>query len=829
MNRLSFAPWRVALALLSAGLSLGADTAPAPRTDLQGDPLPAEAVARMGSGRLRQELMRQFAFAPDGRSLVTSGRGGLRVWDAATGKLLRRLPFAIFTGYTFAFTPDGLAVALSPTRTRAAAVEVFDPADGKLVRRTELAGGDKFVYSLAFSPDGKRLAGWHNGPVLVYDVAAGREALRIALPAGARARSITFAPDGKSLAVCDYDGAVRLYDAGSGKELRSIRSTAEKISGTGFSPDGRWLVTFTWDDKGRRPGPCSVWDTATGEERHRLKGPVQGAAFSPDGKQLALGRENQGLVLWDLAAGKESRRFAATGTFGGITFSPDGKTVAASGGGWAGTVRLWDVATGRLLPASADPALDMVDDLHFSADGRRVFGSAATVVVWEPLIGREVRRYPAPPPASVFCALSPDETLIAAGGGSDILLSDARTGKEVRRLRGHEKEVWGVLFLPGGRLASRGGDGTCRVWDLASGRQLHRLTEGDRWVKFDAAPDGRLLATATDQPGPGGEYEVVLWDLTTGRARTRLPLGGEQSASRVAFSPDGRLVAAALTYPGRGGPGPIRVWEAAGGREVRYCKGSEAWAQSMAFSPDGRAIATGCFDGGLRLWELASGRLRHTFAGHEGQMLSVAFSPDGRLLAAASAEAPVYVWDVTGAYGPRQAAPTAAELGRCWEELAGEDAAAAFRAVRRLAGTPAAAVPFLRERLKPVAAVPPERVRRLLADLDATDFTTRRRAETELEELADVAAPELRKALAASPSAEARRALRKALDGLGTLSPARLRAVRAVEALEWVGTPEAARLLDELARGAPGATLTTEAAAARDRLKAAGRRGGAER
>ncbi len=829
MTRLSLAPWPAALALLGSGLAPAADTAP--RTDWQGDPLPAEAVARMGSGRLRQELMFKFLFSPDGQFLVSGGRGGLRVWDAGTGKLLRRLPLELMGGFTFGFTPDGLAVAVPPFgavdggKAKPGVVRVLDPASGKEVRRTELAGSAKFFSTLALSPDGKRLAATPNGPVLVYDTATGREALRIELPAGARARSfgLVFAPDSKSLAVCDYDGAFRLYDAGSGQELRAIRPAGEKISGTGFSPDGRRLLTFTWDGKTQRPGPCAVWDLATGEERHRLDGRVRGAAFAPDGKHLALAREHQGLVLWDLAAGKEARRFAPSGTFGGVTFSPDGQTVAATGSGFTGAIRRWDVATGRVLPGSADPTVEMVYDLHFSADGQRLFGSAPTVIAWGPLTGRELRRYPAPPPASVFCALSPDETLIADGDGNDIRLCEARTGKELRRLKGHEKEVWGVVFLPGGRLASRSNDGTCRVWDLAGGRQLHRLTEGDRWVKMAPSPDGRLLATATDVPGPAAEYEVVLWDLATGRARRRLPLGGEQSASRVAFSPDGRFVAAALTYPGRGGPGPILVWDAATGRERRFFKGARAWAQSLAFSPDGRALATGGFDGGLHLWELASGRRRHSFVGHEGQMLSVAFSAEGRLLATASADAPVYVWDVTGAYGPKRPGPTADELGRCWEALAGADAEAAFRAIRRLAGSPGAALPFLRERLMPATAVPPERLRRLLADLDAADFAARRRAAAELEELADVAAPELRRALGKPPSTEARRALRRALEGLDTLTPARLRAGRAVEALEWMATPEAARLLEELARGAAGATLTAEATAARDRLRKLGK------
>jgi WD40 repeat protein len=815
---------RAALTLLSVGFTFGADPAHGPRTDLQGDPLPAEAVARVGSGRLRHgRPVSGVAFSPDGKSLVSGGAGRLRVWDTASGRLRRTIPLEGYGEFAFTCTADGLVVANAPQATVLMTVQVFD-AEGKVRSRAQLRR--QCPVKLALSPDGKRLAVIGSDAVWLHDAATGREALRV--PLGEKkplAREAAFAPDGKSFALWDYNNAntVRLYDAGDGKELRALRHGEGHASGARFSPDGRWLVCLN-----AYPEACSVWDGTTGKVRQRPKGPggdIQCAAFSTEGRYLAMAGQRGKLALWDLTAGKEVRRFAtAAYRFTDLAFSPDGKALAAASE--EGVIWLWDVASGRVLPGSADPAIEITHRLRFSADGRRLLGEASLPIAWGPLTGREARRYTGRPLPSQVFQVSPDETLIAVADVGDVRLWEAGTGKEVRVLKGHEGRVSDLLFLQGGRLASDGMDGTIRVWDVKTGRQLHKLTDrGDPMLWLTASSDGRWLAAATSLRGPRGVCEVLLWDLGTGREHRRLPLGREDGATQLAFSWDSRFLAAVGGRSRPGGPREIKVWDAGSGKEWRSFEGLKEWECSVAFSPDGRTLATGGFECSLCLWELATGRRRHAFAGHENQVFSVAFSPDGRLLASSSVEAPVYVWDMTGAHGPKRPAPAAAELGRCWDELAGEDAEAAFRAVRRLASSPSVTLPFLRERLKPAAAVPPERLRRLLADLDGADFAARRRAAAELEGLADAAATELRKELEKSPSAEARRALKRALDGLDTPTPARLRAIRSVEALEWMATPEAARLLDELARGAPGATLTAEAAAARDRLRKFGKTG----
>ena len=134
-------------------------------------------------------------------------------------------------------------------------------------------------------------------------------------------------------------------------------------------------------------------------------------------------------------------------------------------------------------------------------------------------------------------------------------------------------------------------------------------------------------------------------------------------------------------------------------------------------------------------------------------------------------------------------------------------------------GLVAQAVPFLQERLKPVAAVDGKRLAQLIAHLDSDEFTARQKATEALERLGDLAVPALEKALAGKPALEMRTRIERLLETADRMPPPEvLRSLRAVEALEHAGTPEARQRLEALAKGADGARLTREAQAALQRL-----------
>jgi WD40 repeat protein len=620
------------------------------RTDLFGDPLPAGVLARMGSGRLRHGEWCSIAFAPDGRSLISYG-SSLHIWDVATGKSRRHFDFGTFFIHTLAFSRDRLILVSSQPEDGVMA-QTLNPLTGEIqprfVRRESNWGG-----RASFSPSGDRLAVAVGNRVRVLDSSTGAEICQCAVP-GRCVYDVKFSLDGQRLVVCEYTHHVYLFSALDGKKVLELKHARNEIVQASLSPDGRSLAVIG-AGRGRNlqdpPAEVSIWDLDTEKERHRLKTPgdlVFCLAFSPDSRLLATGCRHPDLVVWDVATGREVRRFTTSNFNTNVAFSPDGKVVAAVSSANDGAIRLWDVATGRVLPGSADPLGSRVVDLHFQADGKRLLGAGAMRLAWDPVTGRELHRYPHLPDTSWYHPLSPDGTLLATADPDGTLrIWEAATGKPVRAWKGHEGWVSYLLFSADGRqLYSWCEDGSLGAWDVTTGHELHWFRTPRRTAqRLEVSPDGALLAAA--RAGSGiGPLQVVLWDLRTGNEKIRLDMELEGVAMQLAFSPDSRLVAAVGGNLRVGHSATLRVWETNGGRSRYFNVLPTADLVSVAFAPDGRTLAAGARDGRIFLWELATGQKRGELLGHEKAILSLAFSPDGRLLAAASPEAPAYVWDL---------------------------------------------------------------------------------------------------------------------------------------------------------------------------------------
>src|SRR5439155_12754747 len=232
------------------------------------------------------------------------------------------------------------------------------------------------------------------------------------------------------------------------------------------------------------------------------------------------------------------------------------------------------------------------------------------------------------------------------------------------------------------------------------------------------------------------------------------------------------------------------VVDVATGREIRRLTNpSDAHDQTVtcvAFSPDGRTLAwAGPEDGSIQLVEIATGRKRHQLAGHRGRVQSLAFAPGGEFLVSGAYDTTALVWNLAGPLNSEQRGRLSERtLLSCWEALAKEDASLAYSALRKLTADPRRSVPFFARRLRPAAALDQRLLARLIDDLDSDEFAVREKATKELHELGEDVFPELRKALEAKPSNEVRSRIAQVMEKPEGWSPQRLRALRAIEALE---------------------------------------------
>jgi hypothetical protein len=261
----------------------------------------------------------------------------------------------------------------------------------------------------------------------------------------------------------------------------------------------------------------------------------------------------------------------------------------------------------------------------------------------------------------------------------------------------------------------------------------------------------------------------------------------------------------------------VRLWDATTGQDIGVLTPPGPSADEIALSPDGQLLAVGGA-GGIQVWETATCQEVVRWKGHRGRVQSLLFAPDGKTLVSVGQDTTALVWDVAGRLEARDGPPAAKELDALWDDLGAADAAKAWRAVRALAAFPEASAPFLKGRVKAAEPADPRRLGRLIADLDAEDFAEREKATHELTEQGRQAVPALRAALAAGPSAEARQRIEALLAKSVTPNGEPLRALRAVCALEWMGTAEAKEALRAVAGGAPAAAPTEAAAAALGRL-----------
>jgi WD40 repeat protein/class 3 adenylate cyclase len=598
-------------------------------------------------------------FLSDGKTLVTgTTTNTLSFWNAATGTKLESYGPAPADGAATAraCSPDGrwLATAtctLPPQGASQPMTWQLQLWDRVTQRDFSFRGRCGAVASLAFSPDGKRLAaGLDAQPgasaardVLVWDLATRRE--RVLRGHTSRIWSLTLSQDGGMLAAGGEDGTLRLWHLSApraGTVLRAGRGAVESVS---FSADSSRLaaVVLAAGNKQGSPSEVKLWEVATGRRTAQRVGLTDAlrASFSPQGAILAIAGLDGSVRLWGLRAGRQIGQLDGhTGLVRHLSFSPDGRTLATAGAD--GTIRCWDIRA-ALMPEILQESRRPIRGVLFSRDGSKLvaFGDDGVLRVRQTKTLQELDRLRVGND-SPYLELSPDARTVAMARKNDVWIYDIPS-RHVSRLVGPGGQVTALAFSPDGKTLVAGSSNALELCDLPEkrGRLLPR-----RGTVYSLAftPDGSTLAAeGFDQPGgkasaPGAfDWTIRLWDVPKGQEMQPIRVGREVS-SRVTFSPDGRTAAAGT---GRS----LTLVDLASGR-ARSIPGDDQLVQCVTFSPDGRTIATGGDSGAVRLWDVATrqevGVLRPASTGSAVGV--VAFSPDGSTLVAGCDDGTIWLW-----------------------------------------------------------------------------------------------------------------------------------------------------------------------------------------
>jgi len=542
-----------------------------------------------------------------------------------------------------AFSPDGTVLASGCDDET---VKLWDVATGDILRT--LTGHSDWVRSVAFSPDGALLASASDDETVnLWDVATG-DVLRTLTGHSDWVRSVAFSPDGTLLASASDDGSVKLWNVGTGQSVRSFDGHEGAVYSVAFSPDGVLLASGSAD------GTVKLWNVVAGEETRALlghTGAVRAVAFSPDGHLLASGSEDETVNVWEVATGEILRTSGErSGTVRSLAFSPDGSmlafAVSMSGGiaPTAMTLSLWDL-DGEEEPQPLSDLMDSALCIAFSPDGALMAVGPdenpwveAIITLWDVDARETLRTFGGPGHRGGVHSVSFDrngDLLASASADGTIGVWDVATGKVLRTLTGHSDWVRSVAFSPdGGLLASASDDATLRLWDPRTGELVRTMTGHTDWVHSVAfSPDGTLVASGSD------DETVKLWDVETGEVIDTL-LDHTDRVRSVAFSPDGRLLASGSDDE------TVDVWSIETGTLVRTFSDHDDSVRSVAFSPDGTLLASGSQDETVKVWSVEAGTLVRTLSDHTDVVRSVTFSPDGALIASASEDGTLKLWTV---------------------------------------------------------------------------------------------------------------------------------------------------------------------------------------
>jgi len=569
-----------------------------------------------------------LAFSPNGEVLAAAGRRGIALWDVAQCLVSghpQSQPLADVTiGQCVAFRPDGEVLASGHAD---GSIVLWSLASRRQLGEPLLLEGAERseVRSLAFSPDGTRLASATKGAVALWDGLDGIAVRTLLTGHGEEVHSLAFSPSGGLLLAVGGEGQSGITQSSDRITAWDVATRQHKTTSL-FREDGHLLSVAVSPNGemvavGHEAGHVTILKVPNVKHRGlwaddfaeviRLVGHtnnVVGLAFRSNGRMVSAGRDGK-IIFWNIVSRHRLGRplGSQTAVVTSLAFSPDGQTLAT--GSTKGHVLLWDVAGHRLIDKQITIGEREIEYLAFSRDGGVLVAlESRRIVLWDTVNHCPIQDYPTDLPRDI----------------SKLALSRS------------------------GMLALGRADGSILLWDVRERRSLGDPlvcpSEGISALAFSM--DGTLLASASYGVGS----PITLWELTT-RRPVDLPLSDHRgNIAPIGFTQKGDVLVSAS---GESYNRTITLWDVVNRQQLSQRVTTRANIETFACSPSGTTLALGGADGSLVFWDIAGRQpLGKPFAAHDGAVTSLAFTSDGRTLASGSARGRdlqgggLMMWDV---------------------------------------------------------------------------------------------------------------------------------------------------------------------------------------
>ncbi|MHB8863698.1 MAG: WD40 repeat domain-containing serine/threonine protein kinase [Pirellulaceae bacterium] len=548
------------------------------------------------AGRVLQELtspdqsLTAVAVSATGQRLAASRWDNrLGVWNLPQGNLIVDTTIETAASAELRFLGDGDRL-VSTDWTGIG--KIWDVANGRATHTVTIhpsAPDFERHARYAWTHDGRIVAtAGIGGEIRVMDVERDVVCASIPVPE-VRIIGLRLTPDEQHLAWATADGQLRVLNIQSQQVVRSVQLPVTAIVCADFTLDGETIATFDETQQGQ------LWNVVSNECLASIDGlAAESCRFTEDGRRVVVTGPRGLLEIWQPFVRPAVNPAGHARETWSVAFSPDGRLLAS--GSDDETVRIWNVSDAteqRVLRGHRAT----VTDVAFSPDGQTLASASldGSVKLWRVADGEELKTLRGHPKRVCGLAFSPSGTWLASGG-EEVIIWDAATGSRLATCQGIvPQRVSDLAVSPdGGILAVASQSGLAQLVDTRDWHVRQSLNHVDQVFSVDFSSDGRILATG-DESG-----HVSLWRtrdgalLSTHRAHTG-------HVRVVRFTRDGRTLASG------GDDRRIVLWDPVTGSQLCVLQGSSADVFTLAFSPDDGLLASGTYDGAIRFWHAERG------------------------------------------------------------------------------------------------------------------------------------------------------------------------------------------------------------------------------